>query len=651
MLILTVFLPEGLPFPISIPEGCFLSFIGSGIQTDSLSPFLTRKDSYTFTISFQHTNFSTEDIDLIGDIENVTLREYYFRYTVKLRNSCNAVMLHTLTFNETISAIYNSGYGTSDQTLFFLHFENPAEWSDHIEKFSALYNYSSFVFHANMIFIGPNKNSLGVHCYFCQPNPTRLHLINISEFQSFLQLKLFAQQLNANGHGRHGVVNSAVGELTVSDCFRIDQKSAQRSRNKFYEYLQEHCAPPDVVIYVVTQQALNATWVTQEKDVPEEELDDFEWFIRMKYGEGLLSSIPNDIINTRSYVITMQSLKYSFISCITTRSISENLDYVILSVIHGSTWAALLSVSFTFAFIYKSLLRGVDTLWPLVSQTCWHNHPRKLICVYYICMIFLSNVYGSNISSESVQLQEFPSISKLIKNGYKVWFPQKRYLSTMPSESQKQIAVALVTSAIGKGLLGGGSYQDKFKSAIDLFYDGSNSTGLHVPSYQNFPELIENLTTLKLLLSTPTIVRTLGTVASRDGLIDVNNEQLCKLFVLNDLKLESKLRLFSYLSYRAYILHQRFKEIGIPTRFEKLQIDMNFKQMRQLKLKTAGVCVPPNPIPLRSAVGVSIIALYVIGTILFMVNFHEFLIVGLRCGLKLVKTMVTKFQSSFGDRD
>ncbi|CAL8098291.1 unnamed protein product [Orchesella dallaii] len=161
-----------------------------------------------------------------------------------------------------------------------------------------------------------------------------------------------------------------------------------------------------------------------------------------------------------------------------------------LTVIHGSTWVALWSASFAFDFIYKSLPRGLDILWPLFSQACWLSHPRKVIRVYWICMIFLSTIYGSNISSESVQLQDFPSISKLIKNGYKAWLPQKRYLSTMASESQKEIVVALVTSASGKGSLDGGTYQDK-KSAIDLLYDGSNSTSVHVPNYQNFPKLIE----------------------------------------------------------------------------------------------------------------------------------------------------------------
>ncbi|CAL8129414.1 unnamed protein product [Orchesella dallaii] len=601
--ILTAYLPEGLAFPISLPEDCFLRFIGTGIQTESISPFLTPKDSYTFTITFQHSNPSTEDIDSIGGIENVTLREFYFRYSVKLRNSCNIIMLHTLTFNETVSAIYNSGYGTCDQTLFFVQFKNPVEWNDHIEKFSGLDKYSPFIFHANIIFIGPNKYRLGVHCYFCPPNPTRLHQINLTAFKSFLDLKLFARQLNANGHGRHAVVNSVVGDLHVSNCFKINKESTQRSRDEFYKHLHKHCAPPDVVIYVVTQHALNTTWVTQEKDVPEEELDDLEWFIHIRFGEGIISPFPNDIIKTRSYIITMRSFKNRLISCITTRSISENLDYVILTVIHGSTWAALMSVSLAFALLYKSLSRGVDILWPLFSQPCWLHHPRKLICVYWICMIFLSNIYGSNISSESVQLQDFPSITKLVKNGYKFWFPQKRYLSPMVSESQKEIIVGQVSKTLGKDVLDSGSYRNDFKILVDLTYDGNSSTRVHGPDIRNLPNIIESLTTLKLLLSSPTITRTLGTAAGSDGLIDINDKQICKLFVLNDIKLQSKVRLWSYLSYRTYILLHRFKEIGIPTRFEKLQIDMNYKQMRQLKIKTATVCVFPKPIPLRSAVG------------------------------------------------
>ncbi|CAL8145198.1 unnamed protein product [Orchesella dallaii] len=647
IIILSLYSPIGLAFPFQLPKNCFINFIGTGTQTESIAAFVDTgksiEESFTFTVTFQHTNESIDENDIFVNVENVTLQELYFRYTPRYRNPCNIFMLQTLTFNETVSAIHNSGYGTSDETLFFVQLPNWSEWNDHIEKFSALNEHSPFIFHANIIFIEPNSSSFGVHCYFCPPNPTRLHPVNgITSSTSYNQLKLFVQQLNSNGYGRHVVINSAVGEVTVSKCFQIDPDSIQRNRNKFYEHLHYYCVPPYIIIFWVTQQALNATLVTHKKYVPDKEIDDLEWFIHLTFGEGIVTPIPTEILATRGSILKMRSTRVNMLSCASTRSMSQKLDYVILTVIHGSTWLALLLVALSYAFLYKSLSRGLDTMWPLFSLPCLHNHPKKLLCIHWICMIFLSCIYESNISSESVQLQDYPSFSALVKNGYKAWIPQKRYLSLGATESQKLAIVNIFKKGLGKDFLGGKTIQQEFENVLNVVYDGRNSTSVHVPDLKNLSKLIESLTTLKLLLDSPAITRFLRTVESSRGLITVKDDQICKLIEIKQISLDYNLRLWSYLSYRASYLLKTFTEFGIHLRFEKLNIDFNYKAIRNLKIKTAGTCVTPKPIPFISAVGISVAVLFGIGTFLVLVNFAGHLTACLTVCLKRIKSIIFK---------
>ncbi|CAL8145201.1 unnamed protein product [Orchesella dallaii] len=611
--IFTLYSPIGLAFPLQLPENCFINFIGTGTQTESIAAFIDTgksiKQPFTFTVTLQHANKSINENDIIVNVENVTLQELYFRYTLKWRNPCNIFMLQTLTFNETVSAIHNSGYGTSDETLFFVQPPNLLEWNDHIEKFSELDKYSEFIFHANIIFMEPNSSRFGVHCYFCPPNPTRFHPINGISSLSYSQLKLFAQRLNGNGHRRHLVVNSAAGDLDVAECLKIDQDSTQRDRHKFYQHLHKYCAPPDVIIYIVTQHALNGTCVTHEKHVPDEELDDLEWFIHIRFAEGIVNPIPNEIIATRGSILTMQSFNHKALSCVSTRSMSQKLDYVILTVINGSTWLALLLVALAYAFLYKSLSRGLDTMWPLFSQPCWLSHPKNIICIHWICMILLSCIYGSSISSESVQLQDYPSMSTLVKNGYKLWLPRKRYLSMGASKYQKMAVLNLFKNGLGLDSLNSGSYQNEFENVIDFLYDGKNSTSVHIPEFQNLSKLLENLTKFKLFIISPTLTRNLGSAEESKGIINVNAKQICKFFELKQPNLDTKLRLWSYLSYRASHLLKTFSEFGIPVRFEKLKIDLDYKEIRKLNIHIAGACLTPKPIPFMSALGISVVAL------------------------------------------
>ncbi|CAL8075865.1 unnamed protein product [Orchesella dallaii] len=621
-----VCLPVGLPFPIQLEDNCFINFVGTGIQTESLTPFMNTfpaEATYTFSVRSFYSNHDDEE-QLYRSIENITLQESYFRHTVKLRGSCITFILNTSTFNETVAAIHHSGFKTSDEVLFFVHLRTLAEWKDHISKFSALHEHSSFIFHANVIFIGLNSSYVGVHCYFCPPNPNRLHLIQLNSSSSYFHLKRFARQLNSQGHGRHVVVNSAIGDLNMDKCAKIDQYHTNPNRREFYHHIRKHCSPPGTVIYLPSQHVLNMTVVTHERDVPEHELDDLEWYTSLRYGETFLQRVPIEIVHTRGSILIMQNYKITLVTCVTIQSFSQNINYIFVSVIHGSTWVALGTVLLAYAMFYKSISRGIDIMWPLFSQPCYFNHPRKIVCLHWICMVFVSSIYASNISSESLILSDFPPVATLLKKGYKLWVPDRLRVFKLAGKYEKEIILDFFNILIGKNILGNGDYEMRFKKLYDLGYDGNSSLGvIHYIPLRNMSKLIDDLTTLKLFTLSPMVVRSLGKAAATNGLVYIRDTQLCKVFNSNRANAKLTLRLWSYMSQRASYVLSRFLEVGIPTKFEKLQIDL--QQQSTLKVTETGACLPPKPLKLKSAVGVSVIVVFVVGTFLMLITFIGYL--------------------------
>ncbi|CAL8143399.1 unnamed protein product [Orchesella dallaii] len=611
-------------FPLELDDDCFINLVGKGVETKSVISFLNlsypSKSVHTFSITYQHLNIS-DDEEIETDVTNLTLKESYFRFDKKWRGSCIIFMLHTLTFNETVSAIYKSGFGTSDDAIFFVEYSSLIEWKNHVLKFSALDQHSPFIFHANIVFLTNDSRNIGIHCYFCPPNPTRLHLINITSIKSYYHLKRITQSLNANGYGRHARIKTVVADLKSDDCLKIPRDIIPQTRNKFYQHLRKHCAPPQIIIYFVTQQAVNITIVSKERDIPDNELNDFEWFIHLRFGETTLREVPNVITATRGSILLMDNVKLRLLSCVTTRSILENVDYVFVTGIHWSVWLALFVASLSYGMISENVYLGLDTIWHLFAQSCWLTHPKRLICTYWICMIFLSCIYGSSISSESVQLQEFPSLSILLKKGYKVWLPHKRLLSKLQRKQYKEMGVGLLSSVLGKAMVKGRNLDETFDKSIDLLYDG-NGSRVHVPEYENLIKLIHSLTSHKLVLGEPKVARHFGKAAVSEGIIHFQNTKVCKFFNRNDLSFMLSLRLWSYLSYRCSTLLRRFTEIGIAIRFQKLEIDIKQNLIREVAVSATGSCVPPKPIELNSAVGVSVFGLFAFNMFVFVLTFH-----------------------------
>ncbi|CAL8145740.1 unnamed protein product [Orchesella dallaii] len=175
----------------------------------------------------------------------------------------------------TLNAIYNSKYGNSEQALFFIFLESFTTNNDQIQMFANLSQFSSFVFHASIVFTSVNSTILGVHCYFCPPNPTRIRLPNTKSFQSLSGLRKYSQHLNGHGYGRHTLIRSAIGKINyIRNCLKIDYSLEKSNWHNLYKELRKHCSPPQPIQYAIIGQVLNTTISITQTDIPDEELND-----------------------------------------------------------------------------------------------------------------------------------------------------------------------------------------------------------------------------------------------------------------------------------------------------------------------------------------------------------------------------------------
>jgi len=146
--------------------------------------------------------------------KTMTLADKHLMWSSKFRSTCIIFLLNTYTFNLTAAAILYSGFVTSDDIFFFVLVSRLKNDDKQIPKFSALNKFSSFIFHANIIFT--YTSLLGIYCYVCLTNSSRLHIKNPSEFKSNKDMLVVSQKLNGNWCGRHVLIQSAIRVISTA---------------------------------------------------------------------------------------------------------------------------------------------------------------------------------------------------------------------------------------------------------------------------------------------------------------------------------------------------------------------------------------------------------------------------------------------------
>ncbi|CAL8136166.1 unnamed protein product [Orchesella dallaii] len=265
--------------------------------------------------------------------------------------------------------------------------------------------------------------------------------------------------------------------------------------NQFYKHIQAHCSPPNAVLFIGAQQALNVSLVSNAIHVPEDELHDLEWLTQIRYGEMMIQRIPNHIITTRDHFLILRNFRVKVLSCVTAKSISQHFDYVIVTTLDGYTWLALLTVSLVYGVLYGNIFRGLDVMWHLTSQACWLKHPRKSVCLLWVSLIFVGSFYSSSISSESMQLADLPSFSRLFKTGYKLWVPTKQSIFRFAGSYEKEFIVNSVSIALGSGSTGERNYLT-IDDVKNFTYDGNRVGASYIInkfSEAGIPTKFENL--------------------------------------------------------------------------------------------------------------------------------------------------------------
>ncbi|CAL8121330.1 unnamed protein product [Orchesella dallaii] len=413
-------------------------------QTSPLFPIQTTissESTHSYMIhDLSNFNFAFDPEDVYIN-DQLTLSDGYFGFFSKHHQVCNIFVLFTVTFNGTVTAIQQSGYGTDENSMFLLVRECCDNFTDaniqmksFTTEFATLETTSLLAFYSNLAFVFHPKLSnnfettaiirLYAYCYYCPNN----NFPEISaEFQDLKRIpfqlsgiRSKCKSLNDNGWKRKIIIMTSAPPLSYDVLFRNINHKIKNGRKNF----QQHLTESYLAEYILFRMASDITNMTIDPVIRAFHADDdpdTHWHLNIKVVDTLMPIFRNIISVTRgSYLLTMQD-SLSFIYCMKTADLVKVKWDIYIWVLDPSTWICILMVLLGYAFIYKSIFKGLDLLWILFDLDFLRQHPRTIIYFYLLGAIFLPWIYGSGISTDFIDF-DFPvDITELSSKGYTIW--------------------------------------------------------------------------------------------------------------------------------------------------------------------------------------------------------------------------------------
>ncbi|CAL8121328.1 unnamed protein product [Orchesella dallaii] len=385
-------------------------------------------------------NFAFDPEDVYVN-DQLTISEGYFPFFSKHHQICNVFFLFTVTFNGTVTAIQQSGYGTDENSMFFVVQEccdNFTQAKNQLNNFAAefvtLESASLSAFYSNLVFIfhpilaNNSKTTpivrLHAYCYYC-PNNNFQEIQ--AEFRHHQQLRfqlssvrLKCESLNDNGWNRKIFIMVATSPPVYDTLLRNINHRIMDGRKNFQQHLTESYLA-EYILFRMASDIINMTIDPTLRDFHADNNPDTHWHLNIKVVDTLMPIFRNIISVTRgSYLLTMQ-YSLSFIYCMKSLDIVKIKWDIYIWVLDPSTWICILMVLLGYAFIYKSIFKGLDLLWILFDLEFLRQHPRRIIYCYLLGAMFLPCMYGSGISTDFIDF-DFPVYFRELANkGYKIW--------------------------------------------------------------------------------------------------------------------------------------------------------------------------------------------------------------------------------------
>lgn len=212
--------------PLELKSACVVNVVFSDEKQIHVENDL--KEDYsiiTHTFTFHDTNSFTISVSATISKPEINMTNGYLRIADKQISSyCIVFVLYPKTFMETTTAIYSSGFGTSDNVIFCIYIDstNRADIFSHFSKL--IYHKNVKPFQAVILFFDDQSLDILVLCYFC-PNNNQFHsLAKPIDQQKFINVH---NLINGNGYGKFvrirpptGIPGIAAVDF-ITSCFNI----------------------------------------------------------------------------------------------------------------------------------------------------------------------------------------------------------------------------------------------------------------------------------------------------------------------------------------------------------------------------------------------------------------------------------------------
>lgn len=549
-----------LTIPLPLNSHCLINVVSSNIQ-QSHTIVNTELDKWTHSfmyhsVEFLNLRFKQEELQL-----SVNLNQKHLKVSSKKKSSyCIIFFLFPKNFEDTILAIQNSGFGSSDSTLFFVYLSN-----HNLKSVVSGFDYLIYqpnipeVFHASIIFTETDSKDLFLYCYFC-PND-RFHKYSIDS--SLNQIENQLSQLNGQGYGMISQIKFPYSHINFpnmgTQCF--NNFKSYKSGLQSLKNAINSCSEVEMLVASPMQSVLNFSIVLINNNVNDMEKRAQRWFFNIILGESILQNIPLEILNTQGHVyFSGCDISGNVIGCTLLHG-QDTIDYSFLSAVEYSVWILLVLLAIVYAFVKSSLHHGLDVILPLFGVSCQLTHGRLLIGIPLMSMALLSCSYQSYISVDLMIFPEVPSFEQLISAGYKIGFPKymQIVIPLFPYLISKQ-EVKLVEDRLGGKDLG-----EFFVANIDV--EQVQRDGL-VKCLESF---VKNKILLSLLLDRVCEANFNDFIGNQAMVI--GNRFLCKRHNALDfihLSIKISLRIWGYMSKRFLKLVMVWEEIGFLAKLKNL---------------------------------------------------------------------------------
>lgn len=606
LFLIAPFSAELSQLPFSLDSDCLVNFISGNLTSTKELLFATPLQKYiaTYTIhKLVNFNYVIEQDEIKES--NFSINDRYFRFHGRGQVSCIVFMFSAMSFQDTLLGIYNSGFSTSDEVMFFIQAQEISENDSMLYSFgNNLFASDSEPFHAAIAFFASSNNSsvIGVHCYFC---PNKLVVTDNLTLSKIHQL---SSQLNSVGHDQKLQFRSPTFDSSfyLKDCLiSLDQL---KLRQPIYRAMQ-NCPENYLVIICLFQQQANLT-VAEKEDQ-----HSGEWFLRLVGGEAAFLLLPNFHAYTRGSHWLLEEVPLYLISCINVYSLSD-FDFTFSDVFPWPLLVSLFAVSLAYAKMYEDVSRGIDTIWPYLGMpNMIYEHPRKLIGFSLISASIFWYTYDAYVCTDCMHIAEFPSLAQLFTSKYKYWLsknsPKHRSVSFFKGTSE----IRFLTEPILR-LLNGMTWE------AFLYQNDYNVWELGVV------QVVEKAVSEKLFVHALDRPDLLSALRNSDKFI--KRKYMCHLFnIVADVPLTVSLqrsaRVYGYMSKRFTWLINKGMEMGLFQHATSFKNSLGQIKLGALQMTDATSFVEPTTVSvLESPIGISSFYQAGVGIILLAIFVYQY---------------------------